>query len=58
MESRKFSFEKLIVWEESRTLNKLVYNLTTSFPSTEKYGLVDQIRRASILVGDGNSVNR
>jgi four helix bundle protein len=48
MENRIFSFEKLVVWEESRALNKRVYNLTTSFASTEKICLVDQVRRSAI----------
>jgi len=50
MENKKHSFEKLLVWDDSRELNKLVYRLTASFPEEEKYGLTNQVRRASISV--------
>lgn len=50
MEQKIFSFEKLVVWEESRALNKIVYALSSTFPEEEKYGLINQLRRASISV--------
>jgi four helix bundle protein len=50
MEHKIFSFEKLVVWEESRELNKKVYHLTSVFPEVEKYGLINQLRRASISI--------
>ena len=46
----KFSFEKLDVWIESKELTKSIYNLTLSFPDSEKFGLVSQLRRASVSV--------
>lgn len=45
-----FSFEKLNVWKESIALVKSIYRLTNSFPSDEKFGLVSQLRRASISI--------
>lgn len=51
MENHIYSFEKLSVWEDIRTLNKMVYSLTASFPDHEKFGLVSQLRRASISIG-------
>lgn len=51
MENHIYSFEKLSVWEDIRTLNKMVYSLTASFPDQEKFGLVSQLRRASISIG-------
>ena len=45
-----FSFEKLEIWQESRKLAIIIYNITSSFPESEKYGLVSQIRRASISI--------
>lgn len=46
----KFSFEKLEVWKCSVDLTKSVYDITNSFPENEKFGLVSQLRRASISV--------
>ena len=46
----KFSFEKLDVWIESKELTKSIYNLTISFPDSEKFGLVSQLRRASVSI--------
>jgi len=45
-----FSFEKLKVWQESRTLTKGIYLLTKEFPAVEKFGLTNQLRRASVSV--------
>jgi len=47
---RLFTFEKLVVWGEMRAMIGLVYKITEKFPATEKYGLINQIRRASISV--------
>lgn len=46
----QFSFERLVVWQDSRSLAKAIYQLTREFPSDEKFGLVSQIRRAAISV--------
>ena len=45
-----FSFEKLEVWKESILLVKAIYKLPDNFPSTEKFGLISQLRRASISI--------
>lgn len=45
-----FSFEKLDVWIESKEFSKLIYSITTSFPDSEKFGLISQLRRASISI--------
>jgi len=45
-----FSFERLDVWKKSRLLTKMVYNMTTNFPDSEKFGIVGQLRRAVISV--------
>lgn len=44
------SFERLTVWQKSRQLVKLVYQLVSRFPYEEKYGLADQLRRAVISI--------
>lgn len=45
-----FSFEKLIVWQESQELCISVYSLTNSFPQEERYLLTSQSRRAIVSV--------
>lgn len=47
---RKFSFEKLEVWQLSRKLTKTIYEISSEFPEEEKFGLTSQIRRAVISV--------
>ena len=46
----KFSFEKLDVWQKSKDFTVRIYEVTTNFPSAEKFGLVSQLRRASVSV--------
>jgi four helix bundle protein len=46
----RFRFEKLEVWQEGRTLNREVYQLTRRFPDHEQFAMTSQIRRASISV--------
>lgn len=46
----KFYFERLDVWQNTRALAKDIYLLTASFPSDEKFGLVSQIRRATLSI--------
>ena len=46
----KYSFEKLVVWQNARELTKELYKITSAFPSDERFGLVSQIRRAAISV--------
>ena len=55
-ESYKFSFEKLDVWQDSRALTKLMYEVTKSFPDSEKFGLINQMRRASVSVSSNIAV--
>ncbi len=40
----------LEVWKKSHNLVLKIYKLTASFPKTETYALVDQLRRASYSV--------
>ena len=43
-------YKKLRVWQESVNLVKDIYLATKNFPSEEKYGLVNQIRRSAVSV--------
>jgi four helix bundle protein len=45
-----YSFEKLQVWIESKELTKQIYTITKTFPVDEKFGMIPQLRRASISV--------
>jgi len=40
--------KNLDVWKLSIELVKLIYEITSKFPSTEVYGLSNQLRRASV----------
>jgi four helix bundle protein len=44
------SHKDLIVWQKTRLLTVAVYKLSTLFPKSEQFSLVDQCRRASISV--------
>jgi four helix bundle protein len=46
----KYSFEKLDVWKKSKDFAVGVYQVTSMFPKEEKFGLVSQLRRASVSV--------
>lgn len=50
MELRKFSFEKLEVYEKARALVSEVYRIQNGFPKEEKFGLCDQLRRAAVSI--------
>ncbi len=45
-----YSFEKLDTWQLARQFAKTTYLITKKYPDDEKFGLVSQIRRASISV--------
>jgi four helix bundle protein len=43
-------FTDLIVWQKSHRMVLDVYKITRTFPAEEKFGLVSQMRRASISI--------
>lgn len=43
-------FTDLEVWKEAHKLTLLVYKITASFPKSEQYGLISQLRRAAVSV--------
>lgn len=45
-----FSFEKLNVWQKSRELSLVVYEITQSFLEEEHFGLISQMRRCAVSV--------
>jgi four helix bundle protein len=44
------SFRNLIVWQRAIELSTAVYQMTAAFPASEQFGLVNQLRRASVSV--------
>ena len=44
------SFRDLIVWQKAHQLVLFVYRFSSRFPKTETYGLMSQLRRASVSV--------
>lgn len=45
-----FRFRRFKVYHEIRRFTKDIYSLSSRFPKVEKYGLVDQIRRATTSI--------
>lgn len=46
----KYYFEKLDVWNNARGLVKDIYTATSTFPDNEKFGITNQIRRATTSI--------
>ena len=44
------NFEKLDVWQKGIDLAELIYDETRAFPVEERFGLSNQLRRASISI--------
>lgn len=45
-----FNFEKLEVWQKSIDFADFVYMVTRHFPDHERFGLTNQMRRASVSI--------
>lgn len=46
----KFRFEDLHVWQDARNFINQIYTLTKKFPTSEKFALIDQLRRAAVSI--------
>ena len=44
------NFTDLEVWKEAHELTLLIYRITKSFPKDETFGLIPQIKRATISI--------
>lgn len=53
-----FDFENLVVYQKSLDYIDFIYEITNKFPSTEKFGLVNNFRRAAqsiaLNIGEGS----
>lgn len=43
-------WKKLLVWQKAHSLVLYIYQITRSFPSSEKFGLTSQLKRAIVSV--------
>lgn len=54
-------FKELEIWKRSRLFCYKIYTLTSKFPESEKFGLTNQLRRASVSIpsniAEGSSRN-
>lgn len=54
-------FKELEIWKKSRKFCSEIYSVTNEFPSEEKFGLTNQLRRASVSIpsniAEGSSRN-
>lgn len=54
-------FKELLIWKKSRVFCSEIYSVTYSFPEEEKFGLTNQLRRASVSIpsniAEGSSRN-
>ncbi len=44
------SYHDLIAWQKAVALSLKIYQLTAKFPADERFGLISQLRRASVGV--------
>ena len=44
------NFSDLIVYKEAHKLVLMIYQITKNFPKEERYGLIDQMRRAVVSI--------
>ena len=45
-----FKFRDWNIYKDALIFRKRVYNITNDFPKNEKFGLIDQSRRASVSI--------
>jgi len=43
-------FKELQIWKKSRLFFSKIYNITATFPNEEKFGITNQLRRASVSI--------
>lgn len=43
-------FKDLEIWKKSRVFCSSIYEITSNFPESEKFGLTNQLRRVSVSI--------
>jgi four helix bundle protein len=46
----RFRFEKLEVWQDARSVNRVIYKLARKFPRHEMFAMTPQVTRAAISI--------
>jgi four helix bundle protein len=49
-ENKIHDFTDLVAWQKSHKLVLSIYTVTKTFPTEEKFGLIDQVRRAAVSI--------
>lgn len=44
------NFKELDIWKRSRVFCSLIYSVTNNFPASEKFGIINQMRRCAVSV--------
>lgn len=44
------SYRDLLIWQKGIAFVKRIYQETSSFPDSERYGLINQMRRAAVSI--------
>ncbi|MFZ1812140.1 MAG: four helix bundle protein [Candidatus Saccharimonadales bacterium] len=44
------SYRDMEVWRKSRELARMIYDKTSQFPSSEQFGITNQMRRAAVSI--------
>jgi four helix bundle protein len=54
-------FKELLIWKKSRLFCSKIYSVTSNFPNEEKFGVINQLRRAAVSIpsniAEGSSRN-
>ncbi len=50
MEQQAGRFREVIAWQKAYALALAIYRATSAFPSDERFGLIQQMRRAAVSV--------
>jgi four helix bundle protein len=45
---KRHNFKKLKIWQMAMEIAKSIFEMTTNFPGSEKFGLVSQMNRCSV----------
>lgn len=43
-------YTELDVWKQARSLASVIYEITASYPKTEQFGIISQMRRCAVSV--------